>query len=112
MEKQADLASRKEIIVWLYSTKRVRQLQRIGYLYYVSRKRKYAIVYVNADVVDVTLNKLEQISFVRYAEVSPKHEINMDFSVALEAEESRIKQLEQDKLLWRLEDTDAPSSSL
>lgn len=78
-----ELIDRQEIVVYLYSTRNTRQLQQYGHVQYVSRRMKYAIVYVNKQVSDRLIEEIEQIDFVKSVELSPRKEIDMSFEEVL-----------------------------
>lgn len=87
-----DLTSRQELIVWLYSTKKVKQLKKHGFLYYVSRKMKYAILYTSADQAEASQDRISKLRFVRSVEVSPRQRLSMDFDQVLPYLESKMNQ--------------------
>ncbi|MDK7918718.1 YlbG family protein [Aerococcus urinae] len=86
---------RQELVVWLNSTQKTRQLKRYGYLHYLNKERKYAILYVDKDQVEDAIEGLKKVRQVIKVTVSPKATINMDFTVALEGEEDRAKVIKE-----------------
>lgn len=83
MSLNADQSIRQEVIVWLYSAKKIKPIQKYGYIYYVSSKMKYAVVYINKASMDATMRKIEKLHFVRSVELSPRNTINMNFDEVL-----------------------------
>lgn len=78
------VAERVELIVHLYSIKKVNTLKRYGIVYYVSSKMKYAILYNDANKAKRVKNQLEKLHFVRSVEISPIAKLSTDFSEVLE----------------------------
>ncbi|EFR31469.1 YlbG family protein [Eremococcus coleocola] len=74
---------RQSLIVWLYSSKQLKQLRKFGNIHYVSRRMKYAVLYTDVTNTATTIANLEKLPFVRSVEESHMNEINMDFSLAL-----------------------------
>ena len=73
------LIKRQGVIVWLYTLKNLNQLKRLGYVHYVSNRMKYAIMYVNNDLTETVVEKLQQLHFVRSVELSYRDNIDMTF---------------------------------
>lgn len=67
------------IYVFVKKLKHLRQLQHYGTLYYVSKKMRYALLYVNREDVCSTKAKLEKQNFVIKVEVSEKANIKVDY---------------------------------
>ncbi|MBG9982198.1 YlbG family protein [Aerococcaceae bacterium DSM 111020] len=78
-----EMIDRQEIVVNLYSTRNTRPLQHYGHVQYVSRRMKYAIVYINKEVSDQLIEEIEKIDFVKSVSLSPKKEIDMNFEQVL-----------------------------
>ncbi|MDO4670677.1 MAG: YlbG family protein [Aerococcus sp.] len=91
MEKRLPEQTRQELIVWLHSTKKTYQLKKYGYIYHISWRMKYAVMYVDHDKMQATIAELKQLKNVRKVEISANQEINMDFSTALDLEAERIE---------------------
>ena len=70
---------RQSLIVWLHSLKQVKTLRKIGNLHYVSRKLKYAVLYVNMDEIEAVSEKLSSYAFVKKVEFSQKPFIKTEF---------------------------------
>ncbi|CAI2617891.1 hypothetical protein AKUG0410_09370 [Apilactobacillus kunkeei] len=59
------IENRKSLIVYVYSTKQVRQLKKYGLIYYVSQKMHYVVMYVNADNYDWIKEKISSLKIVK-----------------------------------------------
>ncbi|MEY8369937.1 YlbG family protein [Aerococcaceae bacterium 50-4] len=77
--------TRQELIVWMYSNKKVKQLQKYGFVYYVSWKMKYAVLYTDMSEADHIQKNLEKLHFVRQVDVSPRQEMATDYATAFDA---------------------------
>lgn len=71
---------RRGIIVWVYSLKQVRNLRRYGSVLYVSKKMKYAVVYLNEADLETSVPKIERLHFVRQVDYSHRPDIEMNFA--------------------------------
>ena len=77
--------SRQALIVWMYSNKKVKQLQKYGFVYYVSRKMKYAVLYTDVSEADHIQKNLEKLHFVRQVDMSPRQAMSTDYAAAFDA---------------------------
>ena len=66
---------RQGIIVYFRHMRQVRQLRRFGTVHYVSSRMHYAVLYVNRDRVDQTVNRLKKQRFVRRIQLSVQREL-------------------------------------
>ncbi|AMB99004.1 hypothetical protein AWM75_02875 [Aerococcus urinaehominis] len=80
--------NRQELIIQLYSTKKLDPLRKIGYIHYVSERMKYMIMYVDIDQVDQALKRLNKLHMVRQVAISPLQTMDMDFLTVLERYEA------------------------
>lgn len=100
MKLTFDKVSRTGLTVWLKTLRQARQLHRHGYVYYVSRKMRYAILYVNTEEVDETIEALEKYPFILKIEKSHLDEIDMTFKNAIDNPidpDKREERLKEDK---------------
>jgi len=74
---------RQGLVVWFQHMKNIKQIKRLGHLIYVSRKMKYAIIYVNQSEIEVIESKLSKYSFISKVERSYKPFVNTEFDNAL-----------------------------
>lgn len=70
------------LAVWLNNTKMARHLRRFGNVHYISRKMRYAILYVDERLVSETIRKLERFNFVKRVERSYRHELKTEYQNA------------------------------
>ncbi|GIO22319.1 YlbG family protein [Oceanobacillus sp. J11TS1] len=76
------MVERQGIVVWFQHMKNVRQLKKHGHLIHVSKKHRYAIIYVNRDDMDAMEKKFNQFSFVSKVERSQKPFISTNYENA------------------------------
>jgi len=81
------LPKRVGIVVWLRSVRDARHLERYGHLIYVSRRLKYAVLYVNESEMTTKMNQLSRLPFVRKVEPSHLHEVSVEYEVKRPMEE-------------------------
>lgn len=70
-----DIQSRTSLVVYVSSLRQVRQLKRYGHLEYVSKRMRYAIIYVNEEDAKETIGRLKQLRFVKRIIESPRNEL-------------------------------------
>ncbi|GAW99408.1 YlbG family protein [Secundilactobacillus mixtipabuli] len=70
-----DIQPRTSLVVYVSSLRQVRQLKRYGHLEYVSKRMRYAIIYVNEDAAKETIGRLKQLRFVKRIIESPRNEL-------------------------------------
>ncbi|EEI19877.1 YlbG family protein [Lentilactobacillus hilgardii] len=63
------------LIIYLHSLKYVRNLRNYGRLYYVSKRMRYAIIYVEMDDKDETIAKLKTLNYVKQVVPSKLNEL-------------------------------------
>jgi uncharacterized protein YlbG (UPF0298 family) len=73
---------RQGIIIWFQHTKNIKQLKKIGYIIYTSKKLKYAVMYVDQDKIDEIESKLLKYSFVSRVDRSYKPFIRTEYENA------------------------------
>lgn len=75
------IENRKRLIVYVYSTKQVRQLKKYGLIYYVSQKMHYVVMYVNADNYDWIKEKISSLKIVKKIEETPYEKLSSELSL-------------------------------
>lgn len=75
------IKNRKSLIVYVYSTKQVRQLKKYGLIYYVSQKMHYVVMYVNADNYDWIKEKISSLKIVKKIEETPYEKLSSELSL-------------------------------
>jgi len=63
---------RQGLVIWFQNMKNVRQIKRYGHLVYVSKNLKYALIYINQEDLDQTMEKLNRLNYVSKVEPSYK----------------------------------------
>jgi uncharacterized protein YlbG (UPF0298 family) len=76
------LTKRQAIIVWFHHMKNVKQLKRHGHLIHVSKKLKYAMIYVNQQDYEESLRLFNRLPYVTKVEQSFKPFIKTDYENA------------------------------
>lgn len=69
------IKERVSLSIWVYSLKQIRQLRRYGMIYYVSKRMKYVVMYIDEKQLDSTVKTLNNLRFVKKVEVSPRQQI-------------------------------------
>lgn len=70
---------RQGLVIWFQHMKNVRQIKKYGHLVYVSKKLKYAMIYVNQEDIEYTTEKLSRLNFVSRVEQSFKPFIRTEY---------------------------------
>ncbi len=74
---------RQGILVWFQHRKNIKHIRRYGNLLYVSKRLRYAVVYVDQIDVDTIVADLSKLSFITKVDVSYKPFLKIDFDNAL-----------------------------
>lgn len=88
---ESDFEDRTGLIVWLKSKRNVKRLMKFGVLHYVSTKMNYAVVYVDAEKVDDTLDKLKNERYIKSVEVSQLRDLPADYDEVLAELNSQVE---------------------
>lgn len=80
------MKERVSLAIWVYSLKQIRQLRRYGMIYYVSKRMKYVVMYLDEKQLDSTVKSLNNLRFVKKVEVSPRKQIDMNLGAKLDQE--------------------------
>lgn len=77
------MTNRKSLIVYFKNPKAIKQIARVRDIKYFTKKRKYAIIYVNDGEQEQTIKELKTIKLVRRIEESlyENDEYQLDFDV-------------------------------
>lgn len=73
---------RQGIIVWFQHMKNIKQLKKHGHLLYVSKKLKYAVIYVDQSEIEDVEHKLLKYSFVSRVDRSYKPFVRTNYENA------------------------------
>ena len=79
-KNEFQLTKRRGLIVWVYSLKQLKNLNKFGLLHYVSRKMKYVVLYLNEDTFEQTAERINKLHFVRKVERSYRPDVEMNFA--------------------------------
>lgn len=79
---------RSSLIVYVYSTKQIRQLKKYGLIYYVSQKMHYVVMYVNTDNYDWIKEKIGALRIVKKIESTPYQKLSDYFSTTKSFEDT------------------------
>lgn len=80
------ITKRQGLIVWFKQMKNIKQLKRHGHLISVSRKMRYAVIYVDQDQAKDKAIKLERLPFVKKVELSLKPFISQEYDNSIKDE--------------------------
>lgn len=85
------------LVIWLYTPKYVNKLKNFGLLHYVSRKLNYAVLYVDEQEVEKTMNQLQSLHFVREIERSYQTEMPYTYDGLLEELDKQAQAVNKEK---------------
>lgn len=74
------LIERRGLIVWVSDIRAAKTLERYGSLHYISKKMRYAVLYVDADRSEEICQKLKNIKFVKRIEFSYRNELKTEYN--------------------------------
>ena len=81
------IVNRQGLIVWFQHMKNMKHIKRYGNLIYISKKLKYAVIYVNQEEIEAIEKKLLKHSFVLKVDRSYKPYIRTDYDNSNHKEE-------------------------
>lgn len=76
------IPKRQGLIVWFQHMKNLKHIKRYGNLIHASKKRKYAVLYVNQEDIETIEKKLLRHSFVSKVDRSYKPFVRTDYENA------------------------------
>jgi len=74
------LHERAGLIVWVNDVKQAKGLEKYGNVHYISKKMRYAVMYINADRYDDTAKNLSRLPYVKRVERSLRNELKTEYS--------------------------------
>lgn len=74
---------RQGIIVWFQHRKNLKHIKKYGNLLYVSRKLRYAVLYINQDELEETMEKMLKLPFISKIDPSYRPFIKTDYENAM-----------------------------
>lgn len=60
-----EMKERQGLIVYVNQLKTAKSLRKFGHVHYISRKMKYVVLYCNRDEIELTINKIQRLPFVK-----------------------------------------------
>lgn len=75
---------RTGLIVWVSDAKQARGLEKYGTVHYISKRMKYAVLYINAERYEDTSKNLSRLPYVKRVERSLRNEIKTEYSKTTE----------------------------
>src|SRR5699024_2121821 len=79
LERVCMRTNRQGMVVWFKQMNNIKKIKRFGHLIYVSKKLKYAVIYVNQSEMDQIEEKLRKYRFVTKVERSYKPYVATEF---------------------------------
>lgn len=73
------IKERKALIVWVTDPKAARNLDRFGSLHYISKRMKYAVLYIDAAKEEEVKTQLSRLHYVKQIEPSFRGEIKTEY---------------------------------
>lgn len=70
---------RTGLIIWLKDYRQARGLEKYGTVHYVSRRMRYAVVYIDAEQYDGIVKNVSRLPYVRKIERSLRSEIPTEY---------------------------------
>ncbi|GAB4072332.1 YlbG family protein [Barrientosiimonas marina] len=71
--------NRQGLMIWFQHMKNIKHIKRFGHLLYVSKRQKYAVIYVNQDTIEQVEAKLLQFPFITEVQYSYKPFLRTNF---------------------------------
>ncbi len=74
-----EIRKRQGVFVYMYHLKQSKQLRRFGTVSYVSRRMKYAVLYMDSADVEENVRKIEKLRFVKGVELSERANLKTEY---------------------------------
>lgn len=74
---------RQGLIVWFQHKRNIKQIKRFGHLIYVSKKMRYAVIYVDQDAVEEIEQSMSKLSYIIKVDRSYKPFIKTNYENAM-----------------------------
>ncbi|WP_245590541.1 YlbG family protein [Aneurinibacillus terranovensis] len=81
-EKSIMRERRIGLAVFVKNIKSARNLRKFGNVHFISRRLNYVTMYVSADTIDQTIDRISRLDFVTRVERSHRHEISTTYNNA------------------------------
>lgn len=59
------MRERQGLIVYVHHLKQAKSLRKYGHVHYISRRLKYAVLYMDQEVIESTKTKLSKLPYVK-----------------------------------------------
>lgn len=94
-----NLNDRVGLIVEIKNKKFAHRLKRYSYVHYISNRMNYAVLYVNKEDVEKTMEQIKNEKFVKDVTISPKGSLPLEYDGLLEElqKEVNLKKKEDNK---------------
>lgn len=60
-----EMQERQGLIVYVHQLKHAKSLRKYGHVHYISRKLKYVVIYCNREDIEMIINKIQRLPFVK-----------------------------------------------
>ncbi len=74
---------RQGLIVWFQHKRNIKQIKRFGHLIYVSKKMRYAVIYVNQEEIEEVETAMLKLSYIIKVDRSYKPFIETNYENAI-----------------------------
>lgn len=71
------------VIVWVHDIKPIQQLEKFGIIHYVSKRLKYAVVYMNKENSEQAIQNMKRYGFVKQVEFSHRKDIRTEYDKSI-----------------------------
>lgn len=89
MKRHMPEFKRDSLIIWLYNTKYLRVLRRYGYVHYVSKRMKYAVMYCDHGHSESVISQLDKLKFVKQIDRSPLQDVRTTYEKGKSIQEEK-----------------------
>ncbi len=74
---------RQGLIVWFQHKRNIKQIKRFGHLIYVSKRMRYAVIYVDQEEVEEIEQSMKKLSYIIKVDRSYKPFVKMNYENAI-----------------------------
>ena len=74
---------RQGLIVWFQHKRNIKQIKRFGHLIYVSKRMRYAVIYVDQDEIEEVEQSMSKLSYIIKVDNSYKPFIKTNYENAI-----------------------------
>lgn len=95
---ELEITKRQGLIVYLHHLRQSRQLKKYGDVYYISRRMKYVVLYVDQADAPALVEKISKLRFVKGVSLSECENLATEFDHAL----GKYKLTDEDREKFKL----------